>query len=351
MSTLTRPRTCGARIPTTETLKNRAYAERRGVPGMVRSSIVCELAEHELGSHWGIAREFATVQGGAVWVTWAEDDVPSCLAKELCSRTSSSKQDACALFSEHPGVCSFDFEITLAEDPFRAGCIDAALRVLAACERHDQQAVHAAAHDATLLTWDELRAGIWTFLPDSDQAAVYRLLSRTDSVRTMKPSAVVSHAGDVTEVTRLWSSTSPCRLAGGEAAESHLTNLNRLPTEWQVVVLGGQRPADSAAPRTPIAEALQAASLHAEADHAPPPAGRNWEVTWDRQRDREIGARVVERLSRLPYGWRVDAMRRMTTGMDALSAVTEAVIAINIIRAYGLHFAWNARHQPRRVLA
>jgi hypothetical protein len=328
-----------------------AYAEGQDTPGMARSSTACGLAEHSRDGHWGIAREMASARGGAVWATWTEDEVPCCFAKEACPKTGPTPQDACSLFSEHPGVCSFALDATLAEDPWRAGRIDAALKVLSACDLHDQQTVHAAAHDATLLTWDELRAGIWTFLPDSDQAAVYRLMSRTDSVRTMKPHAIMGHARDITEVTRLWSSSSPCRLAHGELAESHAAILEALPSEWQVKVLGGQRPPVSAAPRTPLGEALREASRQADTGQTPPPAGRNWEVDWDRQRDRETGARVVDRLSYLPDGWRVDAMRRIAAGTDALSAVSDAFTAINIICTYDVRLAWNARNQPRRVPA
>lgn len=346
--TRTRPRTCGARIPVSEALRTQAHADRCSVPGIAHSSIMCVLAEHSRDGHWGIARQFDTPQAGAVWATWTDDEVPRCLAKETCPRTGPTPQDTCALFSDHPGICSFSLDATLAENPRRAGRIGAALKILAACESHDQQTVYAAAHDATLLTWDELRAGIWTILPDSDQAAVYRLLSRTDSVRTMTPHAVMSHASDVTEVTRLWSPSSPCRLAHGEMAEAHLKILEVLPAQWQALVLGGQRSPVNAARRTPLDEALRASSQQAHAGQAPPPAGRNWEVDWDRQQDRETGARMAAGLARLPRGWRVDAMRRMAAGTDAVTAVSDAVLAINILRVFGLRFAWNAPGMPRK---
>jgi hypothetical protein len=310
---------------------------------MARASIVCGLAEHGQDGHWGIARDLATPQGAAVWATWIEGDEPYCMSKDVCPQAGRTSRRTCALFLDHPGVCSFALDMALAEDSSRAGRIEAALKVLSAGESDDQQALHGAAHDATLLTWDALRAGIWRFLPAGDQAAVYRLISATDSVRTMKPDAVARHAADVTEVTRLWSPSSPCRLAHGEVADSHLTILEELPNMWQAWVLGSQRLPDRATPRTPFDEVLRAASVR----RMPPAARRNWETGWDLRHDREIGARVANRLSLLPHGWRTDAMRRIATGTDALSAVSGAAMAINIIRAYGLFLAWNKPRRPQ----
>lgn len=349
--TRTRPRTCGARIPVTAALKARVHAKRGSVPGMARASIVCGLGEHGIDGHWGIVRDLAAPQGGAVWATWMEGDVPYCLSQDVCPQIGRTRRRTCALFRDHPGVCSFALDVALAEDPGRAGRIETALKVLSVGESHDQQTLSDAAHDATLLTWDELRAGVWRFLPAGDQAAVYRLVSRTDSVRTMKPDAVVAHAGDVTEVTRLWSTSSPCRLPRGEIAESHLTVFEGLPTRWQAWVLGGQRLSDRDTARIPFDEALSAAVRQFDGRHMPPPARRNWEIGWDRKDDREIGARVADRLTRLPLGWRVDALRRIAAGTDAVSAVSDAAMAINIIPVYGLFLAWNRRRRPRRVRA
>lgn len=351
VSKLARPRTCGARIPVTATIKAHAHARRGSVPGMARASIVCGLAAHGQDGHWGIARDLATPQGTAVWATWIEGEVPYCMSKDACPQAGRTSRTTCALFLDHPGVCSFALDTALAEDSSRAGRIEAALQVLSAGESHDRQMVHGAAHDATLLTWDELRAGIWRFLPDGDQAAVYRLVSRADSVRTMKPDAVARHAADVTEVTRLWSPSSPCRLAHGEIADSHLTILEELPKKWQAWVLGSQRLPDRAPPRTPFDEVLRAAAEQASVRRIPPPARRNWETGWDLRHDREIGARVASQLSRLPHGWRMDALRRIATGTDALSAVSDAAMAINIIRAYGLSLSWNKPRRPRRMRA
>ncbi|MFD4476027.1 hypothetical protein ACFWPU_07915 [Streptomyces sp. NPDC058471] len=64
---------------------------------------------------------------------------------------------------------------------------------------------------------------------------------------------------------------------------------------------------------------------------------------------RERGNLVGERLARLPYGWQVDAVRSIALGTDALSAVSDAALTINIIRSYSLYLAWNAPHQRRGV--
>ncbi len=223
-----------------------------------------------------------------------------------------------------------------------------ALSVLAVFGHHNVSTVLAAAHDATLLTWDELRARrIWAGLAEHDRASVYRLVGRAESVRTMRAHLVAELARDAAEVGLLWAPGSPGRLPCGEDAEALLTALAHLPREWRVAVLGGQRPPRS--PRTPLDEAVRYAVQQAEAGLAPPPAARDWAAEWDREEDRARGDLVGERLARLPYGWQVDAVRRMALGTDALAAVSDAALTINIIRAYGVYLAWNAPHQPRRA--
>ncbi|QDN54243.1 hypothetical protein [Streptomyces sp. S1D4-20] len=51
-------------------------------------------------------------------------------------------------------------------------------------------------------------------------------------------------------------------------------------------------------------------------------------------------------LASLPYGWQVDAVRRIARGTDALSVVSDAGLAINIIRLHGIYVGWNAPDRP-----
>lgn len=351
VSALTRPRTCGARILLAKDLMVHAYAEGRGVGGMVRGSLFCEVAEHDDDRHWGIARERVEPHGGAVWATWLDGEAPRCLTRKDCLQTGAGPEDACALFAGHPGVCSYLLDHALRPDPSRVERIDAALAILATCDRHDAHTLQAAAHDAALLAWDELRARrLWVSMPDCDQAAVHRLVSRTGSVRTRDPYAVAEFAREAAEVTFLWQPSATGRLPHGESATSQLKILEGLTQEWQAVVLGGQRPPKSwsphaSTPRTPLAEALDDVCQQAAGGQEPPPALDSWAAAWDHKEDRVRGARAAARLAKLPYGWRVDVIRRIDSGAEASAAVSDAMMAINILRTFGLRLAWNSGHQ------
>ncbi|MEU5193686.1 hypothetical protein AB0G86_06430 [Streptomyces scabiei] len=348
MSTLTRPRTCGARIPLAKDLMVHAYAEGRGVGGMVRGSLLCEVAEHDDDRHWGIARELAEPHGGAVWATWLDGEAPRCLTRTDCPQPGTGSEDKCALFAGHPGVCSHLLDQALRTDPSRVERIDAALAIMATSDRYEIHTVHTAAHDAALLAWDELRARrLWVSMPDCDQAAVHRLVSRAGSVRARDPHAVAGFAREALEVTSLWQASDTGRLPCGKIATSHLKILDSLTPEWQAVVLGNQRPPKSWSPhastsRTPLAEALDHACQEAADGQEPPLASDSWAAPWDHKEDRVRGARVAERLTQLPHGWRVDVIRRIGSGTESLAAVSDAMMAINILRAFGLRLAWNS---------
>jgi len=221
----------------------------------------------------------------------------------------------------------------------RATRIDGALVVLAAADQHDRPTVQAAAHDATLLAWDELRARqIWKGLPACDHAAMYRLLARADSVRA--PCASIANtasdlAADVAQMTRLWEPSSPMRLPHGDNAAALLGSLDRLPSHWRALVLGGQRD-DRYQVRTPLDEAVEWAAHHSSKDLAPPPAESDWRAEWDRKGDEQCGGTASKRLANLPNGWQVDTVRRIVLGEDALGAASNAALSINVIRSYGI---------------
>jgi len=332
-------RTCGARIAVTTDLRAHSLAARPEIPGMPRSSVVCELTEHGPGQHAGLIRPLARPEGGAVWATWTTPDEVVCLAMYDCGKHSKGEERPCSLFGAHPGPCSYDRDDALVEDPARAARIDAALVVLAEADQHGGPGVQSAAHDAALLTWDELRARqIWTGLPACDQAAMYRLLALADSLRATRASVASTAselAGDVAQMTRLWEPSSPQRLPHGDSAEALLDVLDRLPRQWRTLVLGGQRE-DRHEARMPLAEAVAWAARHSSEGLAPPPAEDDWKAEWDRKEDERRGATTSERLAKLPPGWQVDAVRRIALGGDALSTLAAAALSINVICGYGV---------------
>jgi hypothetical protein len=91
----------------------------------------------------------------------------------------------------------------------------------------------------------------------------------------------------------------------------------------------------------PLDEAVDWASCHASEGPPPPPAGTDWQAEWDRKEDERRGEITSGRLAKLPYGWRVDAVRRIALGEDALTAVADAALSINVIRLYGIYQACN----------
>ncbi|NUK19961.1 MULTISPECIES: hypothetical protein [Streptomyces] len=306
---------------------------------MARGSVVCELTEHGPEQHAGLIRPLVRPEGGAVWATWTTPDEVVCLALYDCGEHGKDQERPCSLFGAHPGRCSYNRDDALAHDPARVVLIDAALAVLAGADQHDGPAVRSAAHDAALLTWDELRARqIWTRMPACDHAAMYRLLARADSLRATRASFASTAselAGDVAQMTRLWAPSSPRRLPHGDTAAHLLEALDRLPLEWQNLVLGGQRE-NRHLDRMPLDEAVEWAARHASERLAPPPAEPDWNAEWDRKEDEKRGATTRERLVRLPSGWRVDAVRRIALGEDSLGAVANAALTINVIRSYGV---------------
>ncbi|ATM24621.1 hypothetical protein SMD44_p10122 (plasmid) [Streptomyces alboflavus] len=355
-----RTRTCGARIRVTQDLYRKLIATRRDASGPARHSVTCELAAHPGNElHRGVGRVLSRIQPTAVWLAWSDDArEPVCFGSEDCGRADlDGDGTVCTLFSAHPGVCSGRLD-TAAEDPARPRRIISALDVLDTCTAHNRDTLVDAAHDAVLLTWDELRARrVWSALPACDQAAVHRLVSRIDTVRSEQPDIIAGLARETAAMASLWAGP-PARLPGGVEAEALLATLEALPAPWQAVVLGGQRRprephtslwggrTNPPAPRPLLAEALQSAAAQAEAGMPPPPAQVGWEAEWDRKQDRELGAEQSQALTRLPYGWRVDALRRVAAGLSILAAVGDAAVGINMLCSYGVSLAWNAPRPP-----
>ncbi|MFK0154331.1 hypothetical protein ACIQVK_19930 [Streptomyces sp. NPDC090493] len=344
----TLPPACGTRIPVLEPVSRRAYAALPGVAGMAYRTLICALSSHDAHTeHAAIARPLHQPQTRAVWAHWSSGD-PSHTVHEACPHTGADTgRPGCALFAGHPGLCTFAFAGTPPMDATRARRIGNALDVLDKDALHDPQKVWAAAHDAALLTWDELRArGIFEQLRPWDQASVYWAISQVTVLGTAGPGraeAVQHLARDVRELTGLWASGGLAGLPGGEEAAELWELYARLPEPWQALVLGEHR----TMPRrsVPLDTAIRDASSHAAAGHAPPAPGTLDRSRWDDEKARELGAAEAPRLARLPYRWGVDGIRRAVLGRGALSAGS-AVMAINTLRGYGISLQHSGPDTP-----
>ncbi|MFF1712212.1 hypothetical protein [Streptomyces sp. NPDC058268] len=320
---------------------------------MPRHTLICELGAHGPETeHAAVARFLHRPQRGSAWAHWAGEATPWCSARTDCPRIGEGPRQDCALFAGHPGVCTYALDSALAEDETRQRRIDDALAVLAGHTHVESETVRRAGHDSVLLAWDELRARrIWDQLAVWDQAAVLRIVSRAEIPATARDwTGIVDRlVRDTEQMIRLWAGDGTGALPGGKEAATLHEALTRLPQVWQAVVLGGQRAPKfhDSTPRTPLDEAVQAAIAQAEAGCVPPPPGPRWRTDWDDVDDRHHGAARAEGLTRLPYGWQVDAVRRIADGTDALSAGAEAGLAINMLRSYGVYLAWNARDGSR----
>ncbi|MBV9022298.1 MAG: hypothetical protein JO362_00485 [Streptomycetaceae bacterium] len=356
----TRPRICGARIALTQDMWRPAYDAGPGKPGLVRGSLVCELAEHAAtGQHCGVARRFPGPLGGAAWALWVDGGEPSFVARDDCARTGAlpaGAQESCLLFERHPDPC-MSAQDAYAQSPTRLPRAFEALKALGEAGRHEPAAVRAAAEEAALLTWDELRSrDVWAVLAGWEHAAVYRLMSWAHS-RTLTPDVLSGLVRELTGFVRHCEARTPSAArpgAGGEEAVVMLDRLGALPEPWQAAVLGDQReetrgPALSfshaprrSRPRPGLDQALADAAESSARGEPPPPAAGRYE--WDLADRRRLGATAYERLVRLPHEWQVDAVRQIAAGTEAISAVSDAAGSINIIRGFGVYLAWNAPH-------
>ncbi|MFG2228070.1 hypothetical protein [Streptomyces sp. NPDC048644] len=133
------------------------------------------------------------------------------------------------------------------------------------------EALNAARHiGPALLTWLE-EAGRWETLPDYEQAAVY------------------------------WAMASSCQLQHSSTPGDALV-------------------------RDTVKQLL---GLADELTHTTPARYRDS----GGRASAEMGVRLAARLASLPYGWRVEATRRMLTGTPFLDAIGEAETNINLLRS------------------
>ncbi|MER5887786.1 hypothetical protein ABT160_28555 [Streptomyces sp. NPDC001941] len=342
-------RTCGVRIRVPETLQLALWAahEERGI---VRHSVLCELAEHLAEQcHAGVGRLLHHRPDQAVWVLWDDDpdSEPQCLALKDCANRADphASQDSCNLYTDHPGPCGHQLD-TVRPDSHRLGLVDAALTVLKEPDRHSPLALSRAAHDAALLPWDELRARrLWPRLSPADQAAVYHHISLPAGpyIGPFLAQRIVQNAP---RITGLWQPGADTLRGGAEQAEQLLEALEKLPDEWRSMVLGLQRYPKTAytargrcedgQARTPLDVALSAAQRDADAGRALPAPAADASSLQDRAEDRHRGGELWHVLRELPYGWQVEAIHRIHHGKSALSAIGSMTEALDRIRSYGI---------------
>ncbi|MGW0896772.1 hypothetical protein ACWD0G_07205 [Streptomyces goshikiensis] len=351
------PYTCGSRTAVASGMYRSISDTVPGGVGTTRASIVCKLAEHTPDSpHSGVVLEFVD-RAGAVWAYWYDGS-----ALEFTARDDCPTADACVLFVRHPGPCSPRINPRYKPDPFRLSRARTALDIL-----HDPTGdwamLQAASSTAALGIWDELTSsGRWTSMAECDQAALHRCLASTGSHLPPEPDGVAELAGGLSRLAELCDSVPGTVLAGGTEAAALDARLWALPEDWQVTVLGGQhqRIAPSPSFYTPEPEvpeprpAFDAALARAEQQTArgkhPPRADADWpswRQQWAALEDRKRGAETRRRLGRLPSGWRVDAVRRIQAGADALGAASVAA-DLNVLRIYGRYMGSWAGGEPRR---
>ncbi len=360
------PYTCGIRTPVTSGMYRSIHDAAPGCVGTVRASIVCELAEHTAASpHWGVVLEFAD-GGGAVWARWSDGSGPVFAQRDDCPAEDAPAAEArCVLFTEHPGPCSPDINPRYKADPARLPRAHTALRTLEKPGRHDRPTLQAASSTAALSIWDELTSsGRWTSMAECDQAALYQLIAGTGSHLSSNPENVTELASALTCLAGLCESPKGSLLAGVTEAVELDARLWKLPAAWQAIVLGGQYrrntptsrwydtdPDDRPSRRASLGVALADAEERAARGGHPPEVEADWPIWSPRRTALEDltrrGTETRKRLRNLPYGWRVDAVRRIRGGMNALHAASVGA-EMNVMRIYGPYLgSWNGC-EPRR---
>lgn len=350
------PYTCGSRTAVTYGMYRSISDTVPGGVGTTRASIVCKLAEHTPDSaHSGVVLEFVD-RPGAVWAHWYDGS-----ALEFTARDDCPTAHLCVLFARHPGPCSPRVNPRYKPDPSRLSRVRTALDILQD-PTGDRARLQAASSTAALAIWDDLTSsGRWTSMAECDQAALDRRLASTGSHLPPEPDGVSELAGGLSRLAELCESVPGTVLAGGTQAAALDARLWALPEDWQVAVLGGQHqriaptptfynPEPEAPERRPAFDTALARAEQQTARGNLPQAEADW-PSWRQQQaareDAERGTKTRRRLGRLPSGWRVDAVRRIQAGADALRAASVAA-DLNVLRIYGRYMGSWAGGEPRR---
>ncbi|MFE3629481.1 hypothetical protein [Streptomyces goshikiensis] len=327
--------------------------------------MVCELAEHMPDTpHGGVVLELGGGRG-AVWARWSDGNVPEFAEMRDCPATDvQTPRAGCVMFARHPGPCSPRVDPRYKPDTSRLTRVRAALDVLR--DRSGARtALQAASSTAALGIWDELTSsGRWASMAACDQAALYRRIANGGTHLSSVPERVAELANALAGLADLAEAPPGTVLAGGIEAAKLDARLRSLPADWQVAVLGDQHervpttpsfynpePAEPA-PRPALDKALAHAEQRVADGEQPPQIDPDWP---DWSRDRQVlhdlikqGVEIARRLGRLPGGWRVDAVRRIQAGTDALRAASVAA-DMNVMRVHGIYMGSWAGQEPCRL--
>jgi hypothetical protein len=78
---------------------------------VVENELQCFLEAHSDGDHYGLVADTAR-DAPDLWATWSGANPPAVLTRlTACARDNGKeggRQDACSLFTRHPGRCTFD---------------------------------------------------------------------------------------------------------------------------------------------------------------------------------------------------------------------------------------------------
>ncbi|MGW7312245.1 hypothetical protein [Streptomyces sp. NPDC054865] len=355
------PFTCGSRAAVLSTMWRSIHDAVPGEPGTVRASVICELAEHPPAApHGGVVLELGDGRG-AVWASWSDGSAPKIFtARDDCP---TAGLQACVLFAGHPGLCSPHINPRYRADTDRLPRVRTALDTLKD-PGGDRLARQAASGTAALGIWDELiSSDRWTAMAECDQAALYRRLAGTGSHLSTTPEHVNEMVDGLSGLAGLCESPPGTVLAGGIEAAELTARLWALPKDWQTAVLGGQHQPSTplpsycrseqevSAPRPALDSAIAHAEQLAARGEGPPRLDADW-PSWSRERFafedlRKRGTESRKRLGRLPYGWQVDAVRRIRGGVEAVSAASVGC-DMNVLRIHGLYLGSWAGHEPCR---
>ncbi|WP_246150511.1 hypothetical protein [Streptomyces qinzhouensis] len=219
-----------------------------------------------------------------------------------------------------------------------------ALDALACWRVREWPVVAGLAGDVGPLVWDVLKgAGVWESLPTHSRAALYWAVADGRAIRRAWPlnvdveeygARITGLAMDVAyfaamcdpQGSRRWPEADPARTRHALLAVELLRQFGKLPVTWRAAVLRelhhAARTRDPA--RRTLAEVLAEASAYAIKGEAPPgPEYADF---------RTIDApELVQRVTRLPRGWRGEVFRRIAAGADPMAVEAAARDAIRAV--------------------
>ncbi|MGV9313739.1 hypothetical protein ACWDR0_16345 [Streptomyces sp. NPDC003691] len=192
--------------------------------------------------------------------------------------------------------------------------------------------------------WDVLKvSGVWELLPAHSRAALHWAVADGRALRRAWPvdlraeeygPRITALVMDVAHFAVLcdpdaaarWPEADPARTRDAALAVEQLARFGKLPVVWRAAVLRelhrAARTRDPA--RRTLAEALAEAEAYAAKGESPPgPEYADF---------RSIDApELVQRLARLPRGWRAETFRRIAAGTDPMTVEAAARGAIGAV--------------------